>query len=866
MYPVASCNDKDFQNLMHVYLDSVFYPNIYKYKEIFLQEGWHYELEDADGELTINGVVYNEMKGAFSASDQVLSRKIMNTLFPDVTYGQESGGDPDAIPTLTYENFLDFHKTYYHPSNAYIYLYGDMDVYEKLEFIHTAYLNDFDYLEVDSEVPMQEPFEQMVEVEDTYSIGSTEDEKDNTFLAYNVVLKDSMDPELYLSMAVLDYALMSCPGAPLKMALIDAGIGKDVYSEYERCVRQLYFSIVAKNSNVSDKEKFMDIIRKTLDDIANNGLDTDAIKASLNRMEFKFREGDYGWAPAGLMYGIQMMDSWLYDKEKPFVHLCCYKTFETLRERIGTGYYEDLIRTYFLENNHASLLVLKPEKGKAAKEEEKLGEQLAEYKASLTAEDVQRIIDECKQLEAYQETPSTQEELMSIPMLTLDDIEKKSLPFANEEICVAGFKGLIHDYETNGIGYVKLLFDMTGMPKKLIPYASLLANVLGNVNTKNKSYQALNNEMDMHTGGVYTNLIMLGAPNDGYRPFFEVTGKAMYNEIQTMIVLIKEMLFESVVQDPKRIKEIIDEYISRIQTMMNSSGHSVAVSRATSYFNESANYRELSNGLDFYRFLQNLAKNYDEHVSEIIQCLEKAMAFIFRKDNVFVDYTSKKEGLEVLEKALVGFDADLNAQPVEKEVYEYHEDSKNEGLITAGMVCYDVLAGDYKKAGFEYHGGLNVLKVIMGYEYLWTNIRVKGGAYGCMCGFNRNGNAYFASYRDPNLKETLDVYKKCSDYLKTFDVSDRDMLKYIIGAISDLDAPKSPNTLGARSLGAYMSGITLDELQKSRDELINTNVNTIRGFAGLIDSFVSQNHLCVVGSETQIEKNKELFKHIEVLV
>ncbi len=865
MYPVASCNDKDFQNLMHVYLDSVFYPNIYKYKEIFLQEGWHYALDDADSELTINGVVYNEMKGAFSAPDQVLSRKIISTLFPDVTYGQESGGDPEAIPTLTYEGFLDFHKTYYHPSNAFIYLYGDMDVYEKLEFIHKAYLNDFDYLEVDSEIPLQAAFKQMIEVEDTYSIGSTEDENDNTFFAYNVVLKDTMDPELYLAISVLDYALMSCPGAPLKMALIDAGIGKDVYSEYERCVRQPYFSIVAKNCNVSDKERFMSVIRSALNNIIENGLDTDAIKASLNRMEFKFREGDYGWAPAGLMYGIQMMDSWLYNKEKPFVHLCCYKTFEILRERIGTGYYEELIRTYFLENNHASLLTLKPEQGKAAKEEQALAQYLAEYKASLTVEEIQSIIDEAKQLEEYQETPSTQEELMSIPMLTLEDIEKESTPFSNEEISPAGFKGVLHDYETHGIGYVKLLFDMTGMPNSLIPYASLLTNILGNVNTKTKSYQTLNNEMDMHTGGVYTNLLMIGAPNDGYIPFFEVTGKAMYSEIETMISLIKEMLFDSVLQDSKRIKEVIDEQISRIQMMMSSSGHSVAVSRATSYFSESAKYREMTHGLDYYRFLQDLAKNYNDTIGEIIKGLEEASKFIFRKDNIFIDYTSKKENLEVLENALNGFDIELNTDQVIKEDYNFHPDSINEGLITAGMVCYDVLAGDYKKAGYEYHGGLNVLKVIMGYEYLWTNIRVKGGAYGCMCGFNRNGQAYFASYRDPNLKETLDVYKKCSEYLKTFDVSDRDMLKYIIGAISDIDAPKSPSVLGVRSLGAYFSGITVDDLQKSRDELISTDVNTIRGFAGLIDAFVSQNHLCVVGSENQIEKNKDLFNHIEVL-
>ena len=376
VYPVASCNDADFQNLMHIYLDAVFYPNIYKYKEIFMQEGWHYELDDPEGELKYNGVVYNEMKGAFSSPEQILYRKITETLFPDTTYGVESGGDPEDIPNLSYEAFLDFHRRYYHPSNAWLYMYGDMDVEEKLVFIDRAYLSRFDKTEVDSRIHMQKGFGQTRGVEAPYAISAEESVEKNTYLSYNMVIGTSLDRELYLAMQVLEYVLMSSPGAVLKKALIESGIGQDVFGEYDNGVLQPYLSIIVKNAEASDKDRFLQVIKDTLSRLVREGIPKRSLKAAVNYYEFKYREGDFGRYPAGLMYGLQMMDSWLYDEEQPFIHIQAGETFEKLKERTDTDYFESLIQTYMLDNTHSSLLVLYPQKGLNEAREARTGERL----------------------------------------------------------------------------------------------------------------------------------------------------------------------------------------------------------------------------------------------------------------------------------------------------------------------------------------------------------------------------------------------------------------------------------------------------------------------------------------------------------
>ena len=483
VYPVASCNDKDFQNLMHVYMDAVFYPNIYQHDEIFRQEGWSYNLESEDDELTYNGVVYNEMKGAFSSPEGVLDRVVLNTLFPNTAYANESGGDPDVIPELTYEQFLDFHRKYYHPSNSYIYLYGDMDMEEKLGWLDEMYLSQYDTLEIDSEIRMQAPFEAVKEVEMNYSISSNESEEDNTYLSYNKVIGTSLDKELYQAFQVLDYALLSAPGAPLKKVLVDAGIGKDIMGSYDNGILQPIFSVVAKNANPEQKESFVSIIEETLADIVKNGMNKKALEAGINYHEFRYREADFGNYPKGLMYGLQMFDSWLYDEKQPFLHVEATETFEFLKAQVGNGYFEKLIQTYLLDNTHGAIVIVKPEKGRTARLDKELEEKLQCYKESLNEEEVKALIAATHQLVEYQEEEDALEDQEKIPVLKREDISRDIAPIQNEVLDFDGTPVIFHEIETNGIGYIDLLFDLSCISEEILPYAGILQSVLGIIDT-----------------------------------------------------------------------------------------------------------------------------------------------------------------------------------------------------------------------------------------------------------------------------------------------------------------------------------------------------------------------------------------------
>ena len=457
VYPVASCNDKDFQNLMHVYMDAVFYPNIYQNDKTFRQEGWSYKLDNPDGELTISGVVYNEMKGAFSSPEGVLDRVVLNSLFPDNTYSVESGGDPEVIPELTYERFLDFHRKYYHPSNSYIYLYGDMNMEEKLRWLDEKYLSDFENEPVDSEIHLQKPFTEMKEVVQEYSIASEESEEDNTYLSYNKVIGTTLDEKLYLAFEILDYALLSAPGAPLKKALLDAGVGKDISGSYDNGVYQPIFSVISKNANVEQKEEFVRVIEDTLKDIVKNGINKKALRAGINYHEFRFREADFGNYPRGLMYGLQLFDSWLYDETKPFIHMQAIPTFEFLKEQVETGYFEELIQKYLLDNTHGSIVIIKPERGRTARMDKELADKLQAYKDSLSKEEIDALVKATKELEEYQEEESAPEDLAKIPVLGREDISREIAPIYNKELETSGVKLVHHEVETNGIGYTALI-------------------------------------------------------------------------------------------------------------------------------------------------------------------------------------------------------------------------------------------------------------------------------------------------------------------------------------------------------------------------------------------------------------------------
>lgn len=866
VYPVASCNDKDFQNLMHVYMDAVLYPNIYEHEETFRQEGWSYKLDSADDKLSYNGVVYNEMKGAFSSPEGVLDRVVLNTLFPDTSYANESGGDPEVIPELTYEQFLDFHKTYYHPSNSYIYLYGDMDMEEKLCWLDREYLCHYEKKVVDSEIHLQEAFSEMKELEMPYSIASDESEDENTYLSYNKVIGTSLDRELYLAFEILDYALLSAPGAPLKTALTDAGIGQDIMGSYDNGIYQPIFSVIAKNADADQKDKFIEVIENVLTDIVKNGMDQKALEAGINYHEFRYREADFGNYPKGLMYGLQIMDSWLYDDDKPFIHIEALDTFAFLKKQVGTRYYEDLIQKYLLDNTHGAIVIVKPEKGRTARMDAELDARLQEYKASLGDEEIREMVSRTKKLEEYQSEPESEEALERIPVLNREDISREIDPIFNEEMNLAGIPVVFHEIETNGIGYVDVMFDLSGVSAKELPYVGILQSVLGIIDTENYGYGELFNEINMHTGGIGTSLELYNDVTNirekVFKATFEIKGKALYPKLEKTFEMMGEILTASKLNDTKRIKEILAMTKSRLSMKFQSSGHTTAALRALSYASPSAKFKDMTNGIDFYQKIVELSDHFEEEKESITATLIDLTKKLFRSDNMMISYTASKEGMDGLEKMIANLSERLYKEVPEETPCIIHCEKKNEGFKTASKVQYVARTGNFIDNGAAYTGALQILKVILSYDYLWQNIRVKGGAYGCMSNFNRIGEGYFVSYRDPNLKRTIEVYEGIVDYLKNFTVSDRDMTKYIIGTISNIDQPMTPATKGERSMNLYMNKVSADMIREERSQILDATQDDIRALYRVVEAVLKADQLCVVGSEDKIEENKELFKTV----
>ena len=867
IYPVASCNEKDFQNLMDVYMDAVFHPNIYQEEKIFRQEGWHYEMESMEDELTINGVVYNEMKGAFSSPDDVLEREIMNSLYPHTSYAVESGGDPDVIPELTYEDFLAFHSRYYHPSNSYIYLYGDMDMAEKLRFLDVEYLSKYEALAVDSELDEEQPFTEPVEVCKEYPITESESEKENTYLSYNISFGNNLDKEQYIAFQVIDYVLCSAPGAPLKQALIDKGIGKDVYSSYENGIMQPYFSIVAKNADKEQLPEFLATIREELTKITEQGFDKKALRAGLNFYEFRFREADFGSYPKGLMFGLMMLDSWLYDDNKPFVHIEANDTYRKLKEAIETNYYEELVREKLLHNQHKTIVVVEPVKGLTGRKEKELADALARKKSELSEAQLAEIVEQTKALKQYQEEPDTKENLEKIPLLTRADMKKEAENYVNQERKVGDTVLLYHDIFTNGIGYLRFLFDLRTVPEELFPYVGLLKSVLGLVNTENYTYGELFNEINIRTGGIspVSNTYTDARDLQSYTATLEIKVKVLYENLEHAFRLVREIVMGSRFDDAKRLKELIAELKSQKQANMMSAGHALASVRALSYLSKTAAVSDKISGIPYYRMLEELDGNFEARQKELTEKLQQLAVCLFRPENLMVDYTAQREGLEKVEEQVAAFRDSLHTEPVETRPYQPKPERRNEGFMSSSQVQYVCRAGNFAQKGLPYTGALKALKVMMGYDYLWTQVRVKGGAYGCMCNFGKSGESYFVSYRDHNLEKSVDVYEYAADYIRNFDADERTMTQYIIGAVSELDMPMTPATKGAYSLAGYMTHYPFEQVQKERDELLGAVPETIRGLAEYISAFMKDDCLCVVGNEEKIRKQSALFAETDYL-
>lgn len=868
VYPVASCNDKDFQNLMDVYMDAVLHPNIYREPKIFKQEGWHYELESLEKPVTINGVVYNEMKGAFSSPESLLDRSISHALFPETCYGFESGGDPAEIPSLTYEEFLDYHSQYYHPSNSFIYLYGDMDMAEKLAWLDEAYLGKYEFRQVDSAIAVQKPFAAPVSQEIPYSITENEDEEKSAYLSVNTVVGTDLDPKLYVAFQILEYALLDAPGAPLKKALIDAGIGDDVLGGYESGILQPYFSVIAKNTSLSRRGEFLAVVKGVLRRLADQGIDKKSLLAGLNYYEFRYREADYGSAPKGLIYGLWCMDSWLYDGD-PMMHLEYQETFDFLKAKAEEGYFENLIREYLLDNPFEAVIALVPQKNLTAMEDKALAERLAAYKASLSQEELAAMVQETRELKEYQETPSPQEDLEKIPMLRREDISRECEEIVCRKQQLGGIPVLFSPMFTAGIGYISLLFDTKGIPQEDLPYVGLLKSVLGYVDTENYRYEDLTSEIYLNSGGIdfsVTSYANLKEP-ENFTGAFVARAKVLYDKADFAFSILAEMLTRSKLDDEKRLGEILAETRSKARMRLEGASHSAAVARATSYFSPTSSFNDCTGGIGYYFFLDQVCRDYEkpENRKALTKKLSQVCSRLFTRDHLLVSFTAEESGYERLACGMDKLSSCLEKSDGVVYPYQFQPKNRNEGFKTASQVNYVARCGSFVGSGKDYTGALRILKVILNYDYLWINLRVQGGAYGCMSGFGRSKEAYLVSYRDPNLKETNEVYERIPQYLRQFTAEERDMTKYVIGAISELDTPLTPSIKGARAVSAYLSGVTREMLQEERLQVLEATQQDIRDLADILQAVLDTGSLCVVGNEEQVKAESAMFGKVESL-
>lgn len=863
LYPVSSCNDKDFHNLVDVYLDAVLYPNIYKKKEIFLQEGWHYELDSLEGDLTYNGVVYNEMKGAFSSPNQVLNRQILHTMFSDNCYSVESGGDPNHITDLSYEEFLKFHSDYYHPSNSYIFIYGNGKWEETLSWMDEEYLSNFEEKHIESKINYQKDFDKPKHSIFEYPIGAEESPVDKSFTSVNYLIGDCKDSLLWMAFTILSYVLFDAPGAKVKQALLDANLGKDISSSYRDEIIQPLFSIVAKGANLEKENEFKEVIDNTLKQILKEGLDKKSILAAINYFEFKNREGDFGSYSKGLIYSMTCLSTWLYD-EDPFTKLEVAGIFDQLKEATNTNYFEDLITKYLLNNKNVSVVSVKPSNKLGEENDNKLKEKLANIKSKLSKEELEKVISETKALKEYQKTPSTEEELKTIPVLERKDLTTDIVPVKNKVLTQDGVKVINEDYHTNGIGYLNLLFNLGNIQEELLPYVSILTRVLGLLSTKKYHYSDIDVEINLNSGGISFSKNLVEKKD--YEFYFTCSASVLYDKCDFAFNMISEIINNTIFDDKKRLQELLFQMKSRLEGSLVGAGHVFSFRRANSYLTPVGYIEDMMSGIGFYKELVTITSDFDNKIDLVIEKLKDLSSKIFRQDNLMVSYCADQEGLDKMLPLIKPFKETLSKDKYEFTGFLFKENKRNEGLKTSSNVQFVSRAGNFVNHGYKFTGALNVLKNILSTDYLWVKGRVLGGAYGCMCLFARNGAIDFMSYRDPKLKETNQIYDEVLDYIKEFKANEDQMTKYIIGAVGEITSPLSPSMKGARALAVYLQGLTEEDLKKSLKETIECTEEDIKSLYGLMEAALNDKAICVIGNEKKIEEQKDLFNETYNLI
>ncbi|CAL9022257.1 unnamed protein product [Prunus brigantina] len=882
-YPVASTNTKDFYNLVDVYLDAVFFPKCVEDFRTFQQEGWHYELNDPSEDISYKGVVFNEMKGVYSQPDNILGRASQQAsfllffcpiaLFPDNTYGVDSGGDPKVIPKLTFEEFKEFHRKYYHPSNARIWFYGDDDPTERLRIL-SEYLDMFDASSSpnESRIQAQKLFSEPIRISEKYPAGEGGDLRKKNMVCLNWLLSDKpLDLETELTLGFLDHLMLGTPASPLRKILLESGLGEAIVGGgVEDELLQPQFSIGLKGVSEDDIQKVEEVVVSTLKKLAEEGFDTDAVEASMNTIEFSLRENNTGSFPRGLSLMLRSMGKWIYDMD-PFEPLKYEKPLLALKARIeaegSKAVFSPLIEKFILNNRHRVVVEMQPDPEKASRDEEAEKQILEKVKAGMTEEDLAELARATQELRLRQETPDPPEALRSVPSLSLQDIPKEPTRVPTEVGDINGVKVLQHDLFTNDVLYTEVVFNMSSLKQELLPLVPLFCQSLLEMGTKDLSFVQLNQLIGRKTGGisVYPMTSSVRGKEDPCSHII-VRGKAMAGRADDLFHLFNCVLQEVQFTDQQRFKQFVSQSKARMENRLRGSGHGIAAARMDAKLNVAGWISEQMGGVSYLEFLQALEDKVDQDWDGISSSLEEIRKSLLSRNGCVVNMTAEGKNLTNSEKFVSKFLDLLPNSPVATSTWNARLPSSNEAIVIPTQVNYVGKAANVYDTGYQLNGSAYVISKYICNTWLWDRVRVSGGAYGGFCDFDSHSGVFsFLSYRDPNLFKTLGVYDGTGDFLRQLDMDDETLTKSIIGTIGDVDSYQLPDAKGYSSLLRHLLGVTEEERQRRREEILSTSVRDFKEFAEAIDAVKNKGVVVAVASPDDVEAaHKEQNNFFEV--
>lgn len=859
VYPVASTNLQDFYNLVDVYLDAVFHPLITP--NHLAQEGWHYEVDKPDAPLTYKGVVYNEMKGAYSSPDNLLYRYASRSLFPDNAYGFDSGGDPAEIPNLTYAQFKRFHATYYHPSNARIFFYGDDQPAERLRFLDER-LRSFQRIQVNGDVALQAPFAAPKHFVYPYGVAADMQTKQKSMVQLNWLLPESNDPDLMLDLSVLSYALLGMAASPLRKRLMDTGLGEDLTGGgLGSGRRQMTFAVGLKGVDPAAVGQVEPLVLDALTELAQNGIEPEMMEAALNTIEFSMRENNTGSYPRGLSLFFRTLTTWLYARD-PLMLLAYEAPLAALRARSSadSGYWPKLMQQYLLDNPHRTTVTLEPDVQYNERWEAAEKERLAHARAGMTDADVQQVLTTAQTLKAFQERQDDPAVLAALPMLTLNDLDKavKTIPLEVSKLdgdSAAGGTLLYHDLFTNGILYLTLGFNLRALRQDLLPYVHLFGRALTEMGTEQEDFVKLQQRIGRKTGGIWHSTLLGEARQQtASNAWFLVSGKSTVGQTGDLLAILRDILLTVKLDDRERFRQIALKAKARNEASLVPSGHSVVSGRLRAAFTESDWLDEQMGGVTYLFFLRRLVTEIEENWPAVLHKLEEVRSALLNRTGMICNVTLDSANWQQVQPQLQEF---ITTLPLATRPYPGWQpvfDRSNEGLVVSAQVNYVGKGANLYELGYRYHGSSSVITNFIRTSWLWDKIRMQGGAYGAFCSFGRqSGVLTFLSYRDPNLLNTLDVYDQSAQVLRNADLSDKELTRNIIGAISNMDAYQLPDAKGYTSMVRYLLGETDAERQQMRDEVLSTTLTDFRTFADVLDSVKTNGTVVVMGPQSTLE-------------